>query len=191
MARKSNIDLCSKFLFNDDLVLTSEQRQSQLRWRYILSKKLNEPLYRNNKLVEELMSGAEGAFTGVAQSTAYNDINVVQSVLGNIQNASKEFLRYTIIEGAKEAYEIAKKLEDAQGMTSALNIMGKYTRADKDDDRFDFSNMLPPVFEPTDDLSVVEGLQPIDNLEEKRRALRALHSGKLSDIADVESEDVE
>ncbi len=39
--------------------------------------------------------------------------------------------------------------------------------------------MIPPSFEPSDDITLLEGIEPIDNLEERRKELRELARGMV------------
>ena len=188
MAR-NNKELLALRLFSDkEKVINSlspAELETKARWMYIMTQKLDNPLITNKRILSMLIAGIEGSWQGVSQSTAYNDIATVSDMLGNVKGASKAWIRYTIIEGCKRAYEIAERNEDPVGMATALDKMGKYSRADKDDDAIDFSQMLPPVFEPTDDVTVLPGIQVMDDLEERRMRLRALHKGNLQEYAET------
>ena len=95
-----------------------------------------------------------------------------------------------IIEGAKKAYEIAETERDARGMASALDKIGKYTMADKPDNDFDWEQMIPLDIEPAADPDLLENIEPIDNLEERRRELRKLWKGNLqSEAIDISPEE--
>ena len=189
MARNQKDLLIQKLFSNKSAVLNSlspAELETRARWMYIMTKKLEEPLISNKKILDMLMYGIRDSWKGVSQSTAYNDIAAVNEILGNVKTASKAWIRYTIIEGCKRAYEIAEEKEDPQGMAAALDKMGKYSRADKEDDALDYTQMLPPVFEPTDDVTVIEGIRAIPDLEKRRAELRALHKGTtLSDYAET------
>ena len=93
-----------------------------------------------------------------------------------------------IVEGAKAVYDMAMTNKDAKGAAAALDKLGKYTRCDKDDETMDWSEMLPPIFEPSDDITLIEGLDVMDgkDIEKERRRLRELF-GRLSDIEDAET----
>ncbi len=189
MARNNKELLMSRLFFDKSRVegtLTKEELETKARWMFLMSRKLDEPMISNKKLIEILMSGVSDSWNPVSQSTAYNDIAAVNELLGNVKAANKAWIRYTIIEGCKEAYEIAKFQGDAQGMAAALDKMGKYSRADKDDDAMDFTQMLPPVFEPTDDVTVLPGIAPMADLEERRQRLRAIHKGEIIEFAETE-----
>ncbi len=195
MARNNKELLALRLFSNKESVknsLSLDELETKARWMYIMTKKLDNPLIPNKNLLQLLTSGVDGAWSPVSQSTAYADISSVNELLGNVKIASKAWIRYTIVEGCKRAYEVAEAQDDAAGMAAALDKMGKYTRADKDDDALDFSQMLPPVFEPTDDVTVLEGITAMPDIEDRRAQLRSLHKGKLQDFAetiDVDDDD--
>ncbi|MGZ2674544.1 hypothetical protein SD303_22160, partial [Bacteroides fragilis] len=94
-----------------------------------------------------------------------------------------------------KAFQLAIDNGDAKGAAAALDKIGKYTRSDKDDDAFDFSQLIPPSFEPSDDVTTLEGIEVIDNLEQRRQELRSLCKDMLTkqatDIQTIEEEDIE
>lgn len=170
--------------------LTPYELERRNRWLICVSKKMENPLLPDKSLVEILETGITGQFRGVAKSTAYRDIAAVNKIAGNIQLAATNWYRYMIIEGAKEAYDIAKTEKDARGMAAALDKIGKYTRADKPDNEFDWDQMLPPVMEPSNDTTLLEGIEPIEDLEKRKKELREMFKGDMRDRAvDVETEE--
>lgn len=84
---------------------------------------------------------------------------------------------------------------DAKGAAAALDKIGKYTRSDKEDEKFDYSQLVPPSFEPSDDVTLLEGLEPIEDLEGTRSEMRSRFKGMLSkkavDIRPIEEEEEE
>jgi hypothetical protein len=61
--------------------------------------------------------------------------------------------------------------------------------ADKPDNDFDWDQMLPPILEPSNDVTLLEGIEPIDNLEERRKELRTLFKQEMKTSAiDIEAE---
>lgn len=173
-----------------DDMLTPYEMERRNRWLLCVSKKMENPLLPDKSLVELLETGLEDKFRPVAKSTAYRDIAAVNKITGNIQLAATNWYRYMIIEGAKEAYEIAKAEKDARGMSAALDKIGKYTRADKPDNDFDWEQMLPPVMEPSNDTTLLEGIEPIENLEERRKEMRRMFKGELrANAQDAEIEE--
>lgn len=168
-------------------MLTAYQNERRKRWVFCISKKMDDPLIPDSKLVDMLEAGLSGEFAGVRKSTAYRDIGAVTKLVGNINLAAKNWYRYMIIEGAKKAYEIAERNEDAKGMASALDKIGKYTMADKPDNDFDWSQMIPLDIEPSADADLLENIEPVENIDERRKELRALFKSNLTtDVSDAE-----
>jgi len=83
-----------------------------------------------------------------------------------------------IVEGAKKGYQIGINKNDSKGIAACLDKIGKYTRADKEDDAIDWTEMIPPSMVVTDDVTVLN-LEPIENLEEERKKFRALFKKNL------------
>lgn len=169
--------------------LTPTENERRRRWLFCVSKRMDDPLISDKKLAEQLQAGYAGLFDGVGQSTAYRDIAAVNKIIGNIQLAAKNWYRYMIVEGAKKAYLIAEQKQDGKAMAAALDKIGKYTMADKPDNDVDWSQLVPPVFEPSADPDLLENVEPVENLEQRRRELRALFKGEmLSDVSDAKFE---
>lgn len=178
MAKESTFDKIAKHLFKDRseaaLILTENELDIKERLMLCVSKKMDNPLVEDAELVTYLTGGCGGIKPRISQSQAYRDIAMVNRLVGDIQLASKSWYRYQIVEGAKKAYTMAILKEDAKGAAACLDKIGKYTRADKEDDSFDFSQLIPPSFEPSDDITLIEGMEVIENLEEERANFRAL-----------------
>ncbi len=194
MKNQNTYDLIEKHLFEKKEIalqhLTLTQYEIKQRLMLSVGKVLDDPLCFDKSIIEFLVGGCGGACTPVSTSQAYRDLQAIKKIIGGIQLHSKSWYRYMIVEGAKEAFEIAKEQKDGKGMAAALDKIGKYTRADKEDDDFDFSQLLPPVFEPSDDVTLLENMQPIDNLEEKRKEFRQRFKKKMENtITDVEPYD--
>lgn len=164
--------------------LTPTEIEIKKRVMVCVAKIMDEPMIQDKDMVKFLMNGCGGKTEQVGQSQAYRDITAIRKILGNIQLASKSWYRYIIIEGAKEGFDIARTEKDAKGMASCLDKIGKYTRADREDDPFDFSQLIPPSFEPTNDVTVMEGFEKIDNLEEERKKFRELFTKDLKKRAE-------
>lgn len=166
--------------------LSDRELQQKERWMLCVSKLLEEPITMDQELVTFLTGGCGGLCPQVSQATAYRDVAAVKRLVGNIQLANKNWYRHIIIEAAKEGIKIAKEAKDPKGIAANADKIGKYTRADKEDDDIDRSGWQPPVFEPSDDVTILgDEFKPIPNLEEERKAFRALFKNDR-DIVDVE-----
>lgn len=159
---------------DDSTYLTAREQEIKKRMMLCVAKKMDSPLIEDADIVSYLMHGCGGNATPVSQSQAYRDVAMMNRLAGNIRLAAKSWYRYMIVEGAKKAYQLAIDNGDAKGAAANLDKIGKYTMADKEDNRFDYDKMIPPSFEPSDDVTLLEGIQPIENLEERRRELRRL-----------------
>lgn len=164
------------FKDKDEATTLLSPREMEIKKRMMLcvSKKMEEPLIPDTELVNFLLHGCGGNTEPVSQSQAYRDIGMINRLVGNIQLAAKAWYRYMIVEGGKKAFNMAMDKEDAKGAAAALDKIGKYTRSDKEDEKFDYSQLVPPSFEPSDDVTLLEGLEPIENLEEERIRMRSM-----------------
>ena len=192
-------DRIERALFKDREEASSilSQREMEIKKRMMLcvSKKMEDPLIQDTELVNFLMNGCGGNADAVSQSQAYRDIGMINRLVGNIQLAAKAWYRYMIVEGGKKAFSMAIDKEDAKGAAAALDKIGKYTRSDKEDEKFDYSQLVPPSFEPSDDVTLLVGLEPIEDLEGTRSEMRSRFKGMLSkkavDIRPIEEEEKE
>jgi hypothetical protein len=158
--------------------LTPYENERRKRWVFCISQRMADPLISDSSLVDQLKAGTAD-FSPVHQSTAYRDIAAVSKLIGNIQLAAKNWYRYMIIEGAKKAYAIAESKGDGKGMAAALDKIGKYTMADKPDNDFDWEQMIPLDIEPSADADLLENVEPIANIEQRRQELRALFKSDM------------
>jgi hypothetical protein len=176
-------------------LLSPREMEIKKRMMLCVSKKMEEPLIPDTELVNFLLHGCGGNTEPVSQSQAYRDIGMINRLVGNIQLAAKAWYRYMIVEGGKKAFNMAMDKEDAKGAAAALDKIGKYTRSDKEDEKFDYSQLVPPSFEPSDDVTLLEGLEPIENLEEERIRMRSMFKGMLNkkavDTHPIEEEEKE
>ena len=190
MRRDTLLDRLRPVLFSDIETLRDRftERELQTKQRLMLSvtRRMDKPLTTDKELVDYLMTGCGGLADPVSKSQAYRDVAAVTLLTGELQPQAKNWMRHMIVEGAKEIYAMAMQCRDAKGAAAALDKMGKYTRCDKDDEQMDWSEMLPPVFEPSDDVTLIEGLTVIEpeRLEKERRRLRELFT--RMDVADAE-----
>lgn len=166
--------------------LSDRELMQKERWMLCVSKLLEDPIMMDQNLVTFLTGGCGGLCAPVSQATAYRDVAAIKRLVGNIQLANKNWYRHIIIEAAKEGIKIAKEAKDPKGIAANVDKIGKYTRADKEDDEIDRSGWQPPVFEPSDDVTLLgDEFKPIPNLEEERKTFRALFK-QDRDIIDVE-----
>lgn len=195
MKKDKTYDKIANALFKDEketcMMLTPNEEAIRKRMMLCVSMRMQEPFMEDQEVVNFLIHGCGGATECVSKSQAYRDVAMCNRLLGNIQLAAKNWYRYLIVEGAKKAYNMAMEKGDAKGAASALDKLGKYTRCDKEDEQLDFEQLIPPSFEPTDDYTLIDGLTKIDNLEQRRKELRALAKGISIEDAEIVEDDEE
>lgn len=120
----------------------------------------------------------------VTRRTAYNDIRRVKYLLGDVNQAGKEYQRYRANEMILKGYNLAREARNkfdihrAETMIKAALAMVKVHKLNiVEDEHYDFSDIVPAVFETTGDVSVL-GIEPIKNLEEVQRRLREKYGKK-------------
>ena len=173
------------------LKLTNQEIEIRQRWRFAVAEYLNSPSMTDKELVDFIRAGCGGFATPVSKQAAYQDLTIIKSIVSKVNMASKEWWRYTVTEMAKEAYKVAKDQKDAKAMAMALDKIGKYQRVDQvDDNGFSFEDMIPPNFEFTPDVSVLN-IKQMPDLEQRRRDLRkhfgvkAYMQSKMEDANEV------
>ena len=169
--------------------LTPREMGIKDRMMLCVTKLLDDPMLPDTDIIEFLKGGCGGVLPKLSKSQAYRDLAMLKRLLGDIKMANKEWYRYMVVEGAKKAYNMAMDVGDAKGAAACVDKIGKYTRCDKVDENFDFSEMTPPSFEPVDDVTILEGMEVIPDLEAKRKELRAFFRGRAVEEAKVVTED--
>lgn len=165
-------------------VLSPPEMEVRARVAASVAYRMENPLTEDSQMVHFLMGGCDGKAKPVSRTQAYRDIVLIDRMTSGIQLASRQWYRYMVVEGAKKAYNLAMDEGDYKAAAACLDKIGKYTMSDKEETQADFSQMLPPSFEPSDDVTLLEGLQPIPHLERERQRLRSLARGlPLSDDA--------
>lgn len=154
------------------LNLSASETEIRQRWRLSVTEYLNEPSLTDAELIKFIAEGCGGFTQRITRQQAYRDLSVIKSIVSKVTNASKEWWRYTVTEMAKEAYSVAKKANDAKGMAMAADKIGKYQRVDQiDDNGINFDEMIPPNFEFTSDVTLLN-IKQVPDLEARRRELR-------------------
>jgi len=168
--------------------LSKREMEAKKRWMLCLSMMIDDPAKLDKDIVTFLMDGCNGVCDKISQTTAYHDIASVKRLVGNIKMASKDWYRHLIVESAKKGIEIAITAKDPAGIAANIDKIGKYTRCDKEDEDIDRNSWQPPVFEPTDDVTLIgDGFKEIDNLEEERKSFRSKFKND-KDIIDIKPE---
>jgi hypothetical protein len=117
---------------------------------------------------------------------AMRDLSSIKLVIGNMPRARKELIRYQVSEMHKKAYQKALENNNEMGMTTAAANFAKANNLDKDDMEIPWDQMIPPAFEPTDDISVIGRLRlPEKELDAKIDKLKARYDPDITDAEEV------
>lgn len=168
----------------DSTVFTPAEQARVVRLRALFTYQLENPWMSRSKLVEFLMNEF-----GIEKTQAYNDTSLVESLLGNVRNASKAWIKFVVTQNALEVYQLAKEAHDYKNMNKANDLLGKYNNLDKEDE-FEFDDEKMYInFEPTDDITVLSpdlrAISPEDREKVRQKLLKNLG------VVDVEAEEVE
>ena len=124
----------------------------------------------------------------VSRSLAYEDLHLVKVLLGNLQQTTKEFMRWKINKSIEQDIAAALRAGDFRSVASLSKVLVQNNRTDKDDEpELEFDKIIPQNFEPTDDPAVL-GIERIPDLRGKIRALYKKYSNTI--IQDAEYEEV-
>jgi len=177
---EDNFDKIQKSLFSEDEAELEKlsDRDKRIRERYItaFSSWLDNPTYTDKQMMNFITRQFD-----VSVRQAFRDLGVIKTMLGNVRNANKEWHRHVVIQMCQEAYNLAKKRNDAKAMALAADKLGKYTRCDQlEAEALPWDQIIPPSFEPSSDISIL-GFKPDPDIERKRAKLRKKYSRDIED----------
>lgn len=102
----------------------------------------------------------------VKESQAYDDIHLVQVMLGNLQNATKDFWRWKVNQEIDEDRLAAKRASDFRALASMQKNRIKNNRTDTPDDpERSFDKIVPAEFKMSNDPTII-GLKDTPKLKE-------------------------
>jgi hypothetical protein len=186
MSLPVNIDLYSRLITVDDNELQEQHVSSVIlerlhRIRGLYAYWLQFPSKFDNEIVNYDM-----AMFKISRAQAYDDLHLTQTLLGNIQQASKEFIRWKINKDLEEDLKAARRSQDHRSVAAIEKNRILNNRTDKDDEQeFEFDKIVPQTFEPTDDPTVI-GIDKIPDLRGKIRKLVEKYSKDNIEYADFE-----
>lgn len=182
-------DVALRHLFSSATEMTKAgvpeaTQQHVVRLRDMYNYWLQFPRKKDREIVAELRHRYK-----IGNSQAYDDLRLIKGLLGNLQEASKQYHRYRFLEMIMESYDLARSLKDTKSMVSAADKYAKYMQLDRDDEHENRYDLIPvQPFEPTDDPTVI-GIKPVADIREKIRRKKAQYWNE--DIEDVLPEMVE
>lgn len=159
-------------IYADNLMLPeSEMRQNKvaeqviqriLRLRDIYNYMLRNPLKKDREYLDYIQANYQEDGKELSKRKAYEDIEILHAIIGNLQECSKEWHRWRFNNMIMEGYAIALRHEDSGAIAKLAAAYGKYNQLDKSDERdVGYSEMPHIVF--TFDVKVM-GFEPIPNV---------------------------
>jgi hypothetical protein len=160
--------------------LTQQEKQILLRYRVVITRMLEEPLTPDKDLRQMLETGCMGAFIGVSPRQSYYDLAACKRLIGNVQVPARNYILHLVTETCKKGIKIAEDAEDASAIARNAAVLVKAHRLDKPEEEiFDPDSFIPPSFEPSDDVTLVN-LKADPDIEEKRKAKRAFYKRQFT-----------
>lgn len=184
MPRPTTLEICKKHLYSDinDVPVAYQERIKRLRVGY--SHWYEFPTKTETDLRDHLMNEFD-----IAKSTAYEDIQVIKVLLGDIKNPSKEWIRFQVNAMFDAAYKMARKQKDPKAMVMAADKKAKYNMLDQPDAiELPFDEIVPQPFEPTDDPTPL-GLKKDPDIRKKKRKMLEKYASEI-EIIDVPYEEM-
>ena len=125
----------------------------------------------------------------ISQSKAYEDVRLVQKLLGNIQAMTKDFARWRFNQMNERHVLMAERDRDHRAIALLEKNFIKANQLDKEDTPdMAFDQIVPLQIEPTDDPTVL-GIRRIPDLRGMIRKMIAKYS--KSDIEDAQYVEIE
>lgn len=184
MPRSGTLEVCRKYLFEDRDKIPDAYKERVSRVRVGFTHWYEFPT-KSRTEVRDLICKE----FGVTKKTAYEDIQVVEILLGNIKSPAKDWMRYKVNSMLDEAWQLAVKKKDPKAMAIVADKMGRYNQLDKPDkNQMPYEDIVPQPFEPTDDPTPL-GIKKDPNIREKRQKMLEKYMGEIV-IEDVPFEEM-
>lgn len=182
-------------LYADNLMLPVEELKAKkiddavieriIRLRDIYNYILRNPLKRERQYVEYIVHNSENLGNGkkITLRMAYDDLEVIHAIIGNLQNCTKEWHRWRFNNMIIEGYKLAVDKQDPAAIARLASAYGKYNKLDKDDEKDARYTDIPHI-RFTFDVSTL-GFKPIPNVNEFiDKLIKQYSNTALSDIAE-------
>ena len=184
MTKATDLEICRKYLYADvNLIpVVNANRVKRIRAAYTMW--YEYPTKTESDIRKFLMDEFE-----IHKTAAYQDIEIIKVLLGDIQNGKKEWIRYRINAMFDAAFKLAEEQKDPKAMALAAGKIGKYNQLDKPDaNELPFDEIAVQQFEPTDDPTVL-GLKKDPEIREKKRKMLEKYHSEI-EIVDVSYEEM-
>ena len=122
----------------------------------------------------------------VGKSQAYDDLHLVRLILGNLQQASKDFMRWKINQDLEQDLKAARRAGDHRSVAATEKNRIINNRTDKEDElELEFDKIIPQQFVPVDDPTVL-GIKKLPDLRNRIRELVKKYSDNSVQFAEYE-----
>lgn len=184
MARPGTLETCRKYLYEDVDNIPATYRERVKRVRVGFTHWYEFPTKSRTEVRDLIVKQF-----GVVARTAYEDLQIVETLLGNIKNPERAWMRYRVNAMLDDAFRLAQFQDDPKAMTMAADKIGKYNQLDKPEaDPLPFDQIVPQAFEPTDDPTVL-GLKKDPDIRAKKAAMLEKYMNDI-EITDVPYQDI-
>lgn len=184
MARPGTLEVCRKYLYEDVENVPEAYRERVLRVRVGFTHWYEFPMKTRCDLRDHIVSEFK-----VTSKTAYEDIQIVEVLLGDIKNPAKAWMRYRVNSMLETAYKEAEIQKDPKAMAYVSDKIGKYNQLDKPDaEPLPYDDIVPQQFEPTDDPTPL-GLKKDPDIRKKKKLMLEKYMNEI-EIVDVPYEDI-
>ena len=174
-------------IYADNLMLPEEEMKAKriapeiiqrvVRLRDLYNYMLRHPLKKDKEYTDYLRSvytNKDGKQLSLRK--AYEDIEIIHAVIGNLQMCTKEWHRWRFNNMIMEGYAIAVRKEDATAIAKLAQQYGKYNQLDKNDEVDRGSADMPHIVFTFDVSSM--GYTPIKNVYALIDKLNAQYAGR-------------
>lgn len=180
------IERTRKYLFSTKEEMDADKvpasRQERLfRLRDMYTYWLRHNTLRERDIVRELKRRY-----GIGDTKAYEDLRLVKLCLGELNQCTRDYMRYRMCCMIEESYAAARAKGDTASMVRAANVYGKYARLDKDEpDALSYDQIVPAAFEMSSDPSLV-GIRPVKDWRARAAKLEKRFIEDLDSVPEAE-----
>lgn len=189
---RTNLDLYKEHLFSDVTVmqqcgLMPEVQRRLLRLREVYAYWRRFPSLSSREIEQYIV----GHYPDVRRSMAWNDVWMLQNLLGSLNRCSKEWHAYVFNQKIMELHDKAVKAQDYRSAEKALADYAKYNRLNVEDGLPDdwWKELMPAKLVMTENPEDA-GMKPIANINEYMRKWNARFKKEAEDAVYQEVNEV-
>ena len=185
MPRNDKLDILHKYLFTTEEIKLSPSDKIMLeRVKSAYTVWLDKPTLSEASMRDYLIANFK-----ISKVQALQDLAYIRILLGNVQNAGKEFYRYKVNNLMDEAAvaAVAGNHAKAKSLTKIAEIIIKNNRCDQDDgEKMSYGDIVPVQW----DMSVDPAIAGVNRSPEVMARAEKLRKKYMDEVAeDIECED--